>query len=337
MAVISVSITESSEQIVAGIPRFVSIETNVASSIFYSLDGTDPTLYSSIYTGPIYLPTNLLTLTLKVYATNGLDSSSIITNNYYATGNAGENVRLPHAATNAPPNSSQGLINPFPFGSPPIYPNQKFIGTAESGINVNDPLQPQISTGFGADGYPTGFTNGQDDGIPSQNFLPIYSETDAIGQVGPGIGTLPKHTIERKISPPEQSNIGSPLFDPRALVIFQDLTVPQDESIPPHINRMAFTIENLDNARYGAAYKTYGIDSPPVMGSFVRQHYNPADNTMTYYYFDNMESRWIISKTPYTPKADQFNYASKMVSPIRGGNGANKVFAWRLWKSSYLY
>lgn len=70
MAVISISITESSEQIVSGIPKFVNISTNIPSTIFYTIDGSTPTLFSNIYTEAIFLPIDKPTATLKVFASN---------------------------------------------------------------------------------------------------------------------------------------------------------------------------------------------------------------------------------------------------------------------------
>lgn len=335
MTVISISIIESSEQILAGVPRAVTLTTNIPASIFYTLDGSDPTLYSSIYTSPIQLPTDKTIFTLKVFATDG-DYTSAISSFTYETNTLGQNARTSHSGTDATSNSPN-LLNLNPFGSPPLVPNQHFLGAAEAGLNVNNPLLPQVPSGFDADGYAAGFSNGQDIGIPSKNFGLLLTDTDEEGQRGPGIGTLPKGpTIARDIAPPEQSDINSYMFDPRAMVIIQDLTKPIDPNQPAHINRMFFTLEDVEHARTGNQFFNVGPDAPPVTGSFVRQHYNPAKNTITYYYFDSTQNRWIISITPYTPKPDQYNYASKMVNR-RGGAGASKVFQWIVWKGNYLY
>lgn len=335
MTVISISITESAEQIVSGIPRSASISTNLPATIFYTLDGTDPTLFSNIYTSTIQLPTDNPILVLKVFATDGINSSNIVINTY-ETDVLGQNVRAPHSGTDAPANSTQALINLPPFGSSSLAPTQHFLGPATAGLTVDDPSLPQVSTGFDGNGNETGFTNGQSLDIPSQNFPFLYSETDAEGQRGPGIGTLPLNKIIFGAPPPEQSNIGSPMFDPRALVIIQDLTVKQDPLVPPHINRMSFTLEDVEHTRTGNQFFNTGLDAPPVSGSFLKQHYNPANNTMTYYYFDSTQNRWIQSTVPFTPKADQYNYASKTVLR-RGGFGATKVFSWIPFKASYLY
>lgn len=65
---ILISIEESSDQLVSGIPRTVSITTSEPAIIFYSFDGVDPDENSLIYDGEIYLPTNLNSFTLKYRA-----------------------------------------------------------------------------------------------------------------------------------------------------------------------------------------------------------------------------------------------------------------------------
>jgi Chitobiase/beta-hexosaminidase C-terminal domain len=335
MTVISISIIESTEQIVSGIPRSVSISANLPSTIFYTLDGTDPTLFSTIYTSAIQLPTDNPVLVLKVFATDGTNSSAIITNTY-ETDVLNKNVRFPHSGTDAQPNSIQAVQNLAPFGSSSLNPTQHFLGPAAAGLTVNDPSLPQVSTGFDGNGNETGFTNGQPTNIPTPGFPFLYSETNAEGQRGFGIGTLPPNKVIFETPPPEQSEIGSPMFDPRALVIIQDLTSPPDPTVPPHINRMFFTLEDVEHTREGNQFFNSGLDAPPVSGGFLRQHYNPTNNTMTYYYFDSTQNRWIQSTVPFTPKSDQYNYASKTVLR-RGGMGAARVFEWKAFKASYLY
>jgi Chitobiase/beta-hexosaminidase C-terminal domain len=332
MAVISITITEAGEEIISGIPQFVSISTNIPTSIFYTLDGSTPTLFSTIYTGPIQFPTDQLTVILSVFATNGVDSSPVITNTYQ-TSLLGQDARFPHSGTDAQPNDVQATLNPAPFGSPPIQPNQQFLGPGAAGLTVDDPLLPQTSTGFDGSGNPTAFTNGQFVGVPSPAFPIQYSVSDEEGNQGPGIGTFPRFSVVKDTPPPERSDINSSMFDPRALVIIQDLTKPVDPNVPPHINRMSFTLEDIEKTREGNQLYNCALDSPPPTGGFLRQHYNPTTSTLTYYYFDSTQNRWLISTTPYM--ATDNNYASKMV--FRRDGGAGFVFSWVPFKGQYLY
>lgn len=297
MAIISISINESSEQVVAGIPRVVTLTTNISSTIFYTLDGSVPNLFSNIYTGPIYLPTDILSITLKVFASNGTDTSPIIEEEYIT--NILSNARLPHSSTTADPGSE--LHSLYPFGTNPIQPNANFLNPGDSGVNVDDPSLPVLSTGFDGYGNPTGFTNKP---YTSENYNIVYSLTNAQGETGHGIGNLPATVkVETESAPPEETEQFSKLFDPRALVIFQDST-KENPNDPPQINRQFFVMEDPEKARDGAHFYNSGLDAATTGGSFVRSHYNPRDNTITYYYYDSPSNRWIISKTPYQPSGN---------------------------------
>lgn len=330
MSVISLSIVESETEIISGIPSSISITANIPCNIFYTLDGTTPTIYSTIYIEPIILSGNQAATTLNVFATDGVNSSPIISNTYQ-TDLTSQNMRMSHSATNAPA-TDFGNFDPAPFGTPPIQPQQVFTGTGGAGINILNPDLPQIASGFDGSGNAVGFTNGQSLGIPSNDFEIKFSETNAQGERGNGIGTLPKSTIVSQPAEPEEIDIQSKFFDPRALVIVQDLTKDQDPGLPPVINRQHFSVENVNAVRDGNQYYNAGLSGLSTTGSLVRQHFNPAKNTITYYYFDSSQNRWIISTVPYTPKNNQYNYASSMVF-----GKSNKVFQWINFKASYLY
>lgn len=322
MAIICITITASSEQIVSGIPKTVSVSTNINASIFYTLDGTDPTLFSSMYTGPIFLPVNQLMLTLKVFATNGTDSSPILME-CYATDIVNGNARLPHAPTNAQalPNSFQPT---YPFGTPPFQPRQQYLNPADAGVTVYNPALPATPTGFDGDGYPTGYTN-QPWNI--ENYQIPYGITNAEGETGPNIGTLPATvTVPANPDPaygPETTEQFTTMFNPRAFVIFQDFT-KEDPNDPAQINRPYFTMENPERARDGAYYFNSGPDgAPPPSGSFLRAHYNPRTNEITHYYRDAWSNQWIISTAPYAPNG---TFDGNLTQSAMNWNG--KIFEW---------
>lgn len=300
MVVISISVIASTDQIVSGIPRTVSISTNVSSTIFYTLDGSTPNLFSTIYTGPIFLPVSQFLVTLSILATDGVNYSPVVVEQYQ-TDMVDSNVRLPHSATDA--NALPNTFNPtYPFGTPPFQPQQQYLNPALAGVTVYDPALPAVPTGYGADGYPTGYTN-QPWNI--ENYQIPYSTTDAEGQMGPGIGTIPAKTAT-PVNPdpaygPEQTQQFTTTFNPRALVIFQDFS-QENPNDPPQINRAFFTMENPEKARDGVYYFNSGPDgAPPPSGSFVRSHYNPRTNEVTYYYRDGWSNQWIISTAPFVP------------------------------------
>ncbi len=320
MAVISISVTASEEQVVAGIPRTVSVTTNITASIFYTLDGSTPTLFSTMYTGPIFLPFDKLSATLKILASNGVDTSPVVSETYVTNLASGTNVRLPRSATTA--EAAENIPDLYPYGTNPIQPNAGFLNPAEAGITVHNPAFPSTPTGFDGAGNETGFTNEIYD---TTNYSIKYSTTNSINQSGHGIGNLPgKVTVLPEEAPPQSTNINSNTFDPRAFVIFQDASTENPED-PPHINRMQFSMEDPEKTRDGNHFFTAGLDSPPVSGSFVRSHYNPRTNSITYYYRDSWTNKWIISTQPYVPSVDAGNLAGMVLSKQPG---AGFVFEW---------
>lgn len=321
MTVISVTITASAEQVVSGIPKTVSITTNVPSTIFYTLDGTTPTLFSSMYVGPIFLPYAQFVVTLNVMATDGTNFSPVVTE-VYQTDMVDGNVRLPHSGTTAHPG---GLFpDAYPFGNPPFQPRQEFTNPATQGVTVYDPALPAIPGGFDANGNPTLFTN---EPFNVENYQIPYSTQNAEGQTGPGIGNIPA-TVKypANIDPAydgEQTDQFTSTFNPRALVIFQDFSKENPED-PPQINRANFTLENTERARDGVYYFNSGPDgAPPPSGAFITAKYNPRTNEITHYYRDAWSNQWIISTTPFVPNGNFDGNLAQM--PVAWGG---KVFEW---------
>lgn len=332
MTVINLTILDSAQEVVSGIPRFITITTNISAIIFYTLDGSTPTTDSTMYVAPIQTPQGLLKLQLNVFATNGTDSSPVISHTYQ-TDLLGQGARTPHSGTDAPPNSTQGLNDPYPFGSNPVMPGQVFLGAAEAGFTTDNPLLPSTPSGFDADGNPAAFTNEPLIGVPTIALPIIFSESDAEGNRGPGIGTLPPHTVQKPVPPPEQANYSDKLFDPRALVIFQDFTKPNDPNMPVMINRQFYDESNLSRDRDGVQYYN-SIDTQAPAGTFLRQHYNPTDQTLTYYYWNSKTNRWIISKTAFTPSPTAGRYYDLVFGREEG---AGWVFQWRRFGGQYLW
>jgi hypothetical protein len=319
MTVISISITESSEQIVAGIPKTVILAANNSAIIYYTLDGTVPTTLSNIYVSPIRLAYDQLIVILNILASNGTDPDVYVTETYVT--NVLNNARLPHSATDAAAGVS--MASPYPFGNDPIQPNGTYLNPGDASITVDNPAKPEISTGFDGAGNQVGFTN---EPYNLENYSIVYSTTDNIGQTGYGIGNLPADVkIKQQKPAPEYVDQSSNVFDPRASVIFQDTTTENPDD-PPHINRQFFSLEDPERIRDGNNYYNTGLDAPPVTGAFVRSHYNPKDQTITYYYRDNIANKWIISKTPYIPTGTWDGNLTGVRSSRSAGAGF--VFEW---------
>ena len=70
-------ITESEKQVVSGIPESVTVESSSPSTIFYTLDGTEPNQTSDMYVNVIYLTYSEPKVTLKLKAVGVSEESEI--------------------------------------------------------------------------------------------------------------------------------------------------------------------------------------------------------------------------------------------------------------------
>lgn len=330
MAVITFIVTESDDQVIPGVPRTIKIEASLPSVIFYTLDGTEPTTDSSVYVSTMSLPTDLASFELKYFATNGDDSSAVITNSYESDPNRA-GARLPHAQVTGLSTIGNNL---GPFGS-----GGSVVSTAEYG-------NPSL-VGITVDGYgngltdiPSGLFDGEGNSASStdetlDNYLLKYSTTDAQGQTGANVGNLPATvTVTPRAADPQSSNKSDTLFNPRAFVIFQNQATENPED-PVQINREFFSLENPERVRDGALLYSQGLDAPTTTGSFVRSYVNEREGTITYYYYDNSVGRWLISKQPFTQKDPNLGNMSGMVFGRERTNAM--VFNWRPFARRVLF
>lgn len=320
MTVISITITESTIQLVAGIPRTITLETNIPATIFYTVDGTTPDTTSSVYVGAITLPTDLPSVVFQAFATNGTDTSSIVEEIYAPS------TYLAHHPRDRVLNQDATLAgsDKYPFGDngnfvQPIYGRS-------GGITIDDPAIENIPDGYDGSGTLT-FTNGTDEPLSAYDI--IYSTAKLSGQMGPNIGTLPKVTIfvPKPKHPSTSSQANDKLFNPRAMVIYQDGTVPPADPNISRVNRALFSLQDVERARSGASMMNTALDNSMITGSFLKSYYNPSDNTITYYYRDSDTNQWIISKEPYVPRSSDNGALYKMVFSSRDG-ASDKVFSW---------
>ncbi len=319
---IAITIIESNLRLVAGIPENITLETNVPATIFYSIDGSVPTTSSDIAIGPIYLPGNEGTVVLNAFATDGVETSPVITQDFGTTTATNRQARDKITGI-----SSLTKCPPFPFSSLTSATNGhngRYLNTG--GIIINDPLKPQIPDGYDGTGTetPSNYTN---ESVFSYDLL--FSITNSIGETGRGIGTLPAGVTivhSNYNTPPQTSNASSAFFDPRAQVIYQDAREPQYDADVPRVNRPFFNLENEEVARDGIMKQVSDVQAPT--GAALRPQYNAKDNTITYSYFDSRTNRWIFSTVPFQPKNRNIgNYASIVYSSSRDP-GSRYVFKW---------
>jgi len=328
MSLITVTITESEAQRISGVPEYVTLSTNLPSTIYYTLDGTDPDTSSLVYTGgELVMPTNQPSVTLKLFATNGADSSAIIERHFRP------NIILGRQTHDRVVISEDcGDCEPSIYTSPGTGSPTAWTSIGPDDLIVDKPDVTSTPSGFDADGNPAGGTD-----LDLSEYLIRFSDSNrANTERGRGIGTLPSQTtIAPKEAPPTASDRNN-LFNPRALVIYQDSRVPPDDPNVVNINRQFFSLPNPETYKDGILLNTTGIEGNVPTGSLLRSHFNPRDNTMRYYYFDSQALRWIISIEPFTPPSARTHGLQKIVFSSRDGAGGRKVFRWIPFKGSRL-
>lgn len=317
MSVISLTITQSSEETVSGIPNTISISSNVPSIIFYTLDGSSPTAYSPVYTHSIELPSYLPSLTLNVLATDGTSNSSVYTQTFTADLSSivnltqGAQVSQATVASIGNPANNNSL---FPFGTPRLGIYDTITGRGNPDKTLLNESLPSSPNAFDADGNPTSFTNQPLDPF---GYPPKAEDKNVrvIGDNGP-----PKN--------PQEASNNDKLFNPKALVIYHDAS-NTDPLVPKIINRAAFSLENSERTKDGILLSTTGLDSPTITGSFIKSHYNPNTGEMTTYYRDSSVNRWIISTWKYSPTSQSTGSFTNLV--FGRGDGSRFVYPWHLW------
>lgn len=332
MPVITISIIRSPIELVAGIPRTIEFETNVPATVFYTLDGSDPDLYSSIGVGKISLPTDQNSITLKAFATDGTDTSPIVIFGYGPSWSANRNPRDKVIGLCVQPLPNDDGASSFGSSSPNPYVKYGNIG----GITVDSPNIDGPTDGFDGSGDNKSIAN-PDQEYNRQNYDIVYStKTTTSGPMGgPKVGNLPAQ-VRIQVPPPvnNYSDASSKLFDPKALVIIQDGRKPQEDPNMSLINRQFFSLADNEKIRNGSMYFTTGFEGNQTTGSFLRPQYNSKDNTWIFPYRDQETGRWIFSIEP-VKKASTKNSMKQILLPSRKF-GERKVFKWKPFKRSIL-
>lgn len=329
MALITITITESEAQRISGVPEFVTLSTSIPSTVYYTLDGADPDTLSLVYAGgELALPTNQPSVTLKIFATNGADSSAIIERHFRPNIILGRQTHDQVTLSGGCDDSDKT----FPYATPSSGTPMAWTSIGPNDLIVDKPGVTNIPSGFDADGNPTGGTD-----LDLSEYLIKFSDSNrANTERGRGIGTLPSEvTVAPKEAPPTASNRNDSLFNPRALVIYQDSRIPPDDPDVVNINRQFFSLPNAEVYKDGILLNTTGLEGNIPTGSLLRSHFNPRDNTMRYYYFDSQALRWIISIEPFTPPSARTHGLQNIVFSSRGPSD-RKVFRWIPFKGSRL-
>jgi len=258
---INLTIKEGSHELLDGFPETISFETDVPSTVYYTLDGTDPTADSLIAVGKIFLPTLKGSLTVRAIAMSGDDESEIIEAEYENSSTKMDGRRLIGDEGIAVIRFGDDLVDSLAFDSD----GGKAQGL--SGDKEDFDIKGSRTSSRG-EAYSAGKT--------SRDFI-NFSLKDKV-------------TKRDSISSPNNN----PNFDPTAKFIVIDGSTEEakDNQVVKIVNRPYNTFGTTTNF-----YKErLGQKEPIITGNFVRSFYNGKTGKYVSYYWESLESRWIRSE-----------------------------------------
>lgn len=252
--------TRSENELISGIPEYVTFTVSQPATIFYTLDNTAPDVDSLIATGKVYLPTSGSSVILRAKAISISEESDELFLEY--------------------------STNSLDFDGRRLIGNEGIAVLRAGDIPVN-------SLSFDFEGNPVQGS--------STEFVDLElkaSRTDNQGIVLDEYATsLDFVNFPKRITSSEPPDTSTPNnnsnFDPKAKFIIIDGSTEEarDNQVVKIVNRPYST--------FGPNSKFYqerlGIPEPIVTGNYVRSFYNPVNKKYCSYYWENLESRWILS------------------------------------------
>lgn len=258
---IELSIAEGEYELYDGFPEYISISSNIPSTIYYTLDGSNPDESSLIATGKVYLPTLSGSITFKAVAVSGVNRSSTLERDY-----SNESI------------NADGRRN-----------------LGKEGITVyKHDSDPFDNLSFSYDGATAQNT------LLGRNDLSLKASlTDSSGEAFAGGKTsfdfinfeIKKPSVKSRVVSSPNNNHN---FDPSAPVIHIDgfSDESKENQVVKIVNRPYNTFEPTTNF-----YKErLGQKEPIVTGNYVRSFYNPKTRKYVSFYWESLESRWIRSE-----------------------------------------
>lgn len=262
MAIITISATLLGNEIISGVPQLVSLYTNIPATLYYTLDGSVPTINASVYTDIIEMPVDS-SVRLRALALSGGDSGTLDLT--FATDNM---EILTHRS------GTEGIVVDAYGITPVLYDG--YTTSPENIVNV-----------------PTRYSDYELVDLDLK-----YSRTGPNGE-GPGtlitMGPIPAsqyekaEEIDEHASSPNNQNV---YFNPKSVYITIDGRDGYADQVVRIINRPYDGSLNIAKYQQGRLLKELDL---PITGGHVRSFYNAQTGTYVSYYFDTFELRWIKS------------------------------------------
>ena len=266
MAVITLTFIPSANQIVSGFPETVTISTNISSTIYYTLDGTLPSLLSAVYTEPVKLPTDGLAVTLSAiaYYIDGMMNlvpSAILSNTYYTDQTDLDRTRWLFF---------EGVVYSYPGGLDiPLFYDAN--GDASYKIDVDSYDLELVYTS----------RNRVGDELGTDNEIDIMDPDETVAIID---NDIPEFSSPNSTDP----------FQASAKFILIDSRTGAPEQSVRLINGPHMSLRNSNKYWSGIDFRRIQGDNH-ISGGLTKIFYNREKGLMVAYYFDSAESRWVKS------------------------------------------
>ncbi len=258
---IELTLSQSSKEIIDGIPEYIELTSSVDSDIYYTLDGTMPSASSLLADGEIYLPTGVGTVTIKAIAITESSLSPVLDYTFYT--------------------SSTDLGAPRRIGDQGVV---VMLSTSEAADGLSYDLSGEAAQELrdSFDSYDIKASVTTSDGTPLSP-----GETSASF-----VNLLRKRIVSDEFS---SSSVNDNIyFDPKAKVIYIDGLSEQslENQVVKIVNRTYNSFEPTSSFYEERRHRS----DPLITGNYVRSFYNSKTGKYISYYWESLESRWIVSE-----------------------------------------
>jgi len=292
MPIVTLTFTPSADETISGIPNTVEIETNTAATIYYTIDGSLPTLLSEVYTEPVVLPTNENSIVLSAiaYFLDGYGNmvpSSVLSKPYMTDQSDLDRTR--HLFF-------EGVVYSYPGGADiPFYYDEN--GDVSVTIDIPADQLEFIASDRDIDGDYIGTENEVEPVPPNETATLVDNDT------------------------PLFSTPNADTFSPEALYIEIDGRGGAPDQVVKLINGPYMSFRDM-RASYGGIefYNIQGANY--ISGDAVKHHYDRDKGTLVCYYHDSNTNRWVKSIQDL-PDATDTTPSSVVSNPL--------VFKWFLY------
>lgn len=252
------SFTRSDEEVSYNMPSIITIESNISATIYYTLDGNDPTINSAIYISPLSFSTDTVSLTLKAFGISFNNEEGEMLSEYFGPDLTDVDRSLRGKTGKILDKISDTTNTPIGFNY--TGESNAFLDLETTEVDFLDEDRGRLGIYKGTSVSVTKLTDTQTNYPYDDNYVST------------------------------SNTIYASSFNPNAKFIVMDQRKSNEVSI---INRPHGSMRNISTDFGGKQLYQTARDGAYISGGFVRRYYDAKHALMASYYFDHNECRYI--------------------------------------------